>query len=125
MKRTLTIFLSVIIIIGLTACQNTESDLCALPSGTYYMMGEFEELMTPYLILNFEDHTFRMGAGGLVSYQECGSFVVSDNRITATSQSTVFVFEIKNNNTLILVDNGDNEFFKMPENSEYIFSNDS
>ena len=114
MKRTVALFLS-IIIIGLTACQNTESDSCDLPSGTYYpfgtyyMVGEFEELMTPYLALNFEDHTFGMGAGALVSYQEYASFIVSDNRITATSQSTVFVFEIKDNNTLILVDNGDNE----------------
>ena len=125
MKRTVALFLSIIIIIGLTACQNTESDSCDLPSGTYYMVGEFEELMTPYLALNFEDHTFRMGAGSLVSYQEYGSFIVSDNRITATSQSTVFAFEIKDNNTLILVDNGDNEYFMMPENAEYIFRNNS
>ena len=124
MKRTVALFLS-IIIIGLTACQNTESESCAHPSGTYYMVGEFEELMAPYLALDFEDHTFRMGAGSLFSYQEYGSFIVSDNQITATSQSTVFVFEIKDNNTLILVDNGDNEYFMMPENAEYIFRNNS
>ena len=59
MKRTVALFLSIIIIIGLTACQNTESDSCDLPSGTYYMVGEFEESMTPYLALNFGDHTFR------------------------------------------------------------------
>ena len=110
-----------IVAVSFVACQNAQSDPCELPSGTYYMVGEFEELMTPYLALNFEDHTFRMGAGSLVSYQEYGSFIVSDNRITATSQSTVFVFEIKDNNTLILVDNGDNEYFKMPNNSEYVF----
>ena len=88
------------------------------------MVGEFEEFMTPYLSLNFEDHTFYMGAGAVVSYAERGSFVVKDNEITATSQSTVFVFEIKDKNTLILVDNGDNEYFKMPENSEYVFHHD-
>ena len=121
MKKIVVAFLSVIVAVSFVACQNAQSDPCELPSGTYYMVGEFEEMMTPYLALNFEDHTFRMGAGSLVSYQEYGSFIVSDNRITATSQSTVFVFEIKDNNTLILVDNGDNEYFKMPNNSEYIF----
>ena len=120
MKKLLLLFLSVIVAVSFVACQNAQSDPCELPSGTYYMVGEFEEMMTPYLALNFEDHTFRMGAGSLVSYQEYGSFIVSDNRITATSQSTVFVFEIKDNNTLILVDNGDNEYFKMPNNSEYV-----
>ena len=121
MKKTVVAFLFVIVAVSFVACQNAQSDPCELPSGTYYMVGEFEELMTPYLALNFEDHTFRMGAGGLVSYQEYGSFIVSDNRITATSQNTVFVFEIKDNNTLILVGNGDNEYFKMPNNSEYVF----
>ena len=121
MKKIVVAFLFVIVAVSFVACQNAQSDPCELPSGTYYMVGEFEELMTPYLALNFEDHTFRMGAGSLVSYQEYGSFIVSDNRITATSQSTVFVFEIKDNNTLLLVDNGDNEYFKMPNNSEYVF----
>ena len=125
MKKTVVAFLFVIVAVSFVACQNAQSDPCELPSGTYYMVGEFEELMTPYLALNFEDHTFRMGAGSLVSYEEHGSFIVSDNRITATSQSTVFVFEIKDNNTLILVDNGDNEYFMMPENAEYIFRNHS
>ena len=121
MKKIVVAFLFVIVAVSFVACQNAQSDPCELPSGTYYMVGEFEEMMTPYLALNFEDHTFRMGAGSLVSYQEYGSFIVSDNRITATSQSTVFVLEIKDNNTLILVDNGDNEYFKMPNNSEYVF----
>ena len=86
--------------------------------------GEFEEFMIPYLSLNFEDYTFQMGAGALVSYQERGSFVVHENCITATSQTTAFVFEITDQNTLLLVDNGDNEYFKMPINSEYVFRND-
>jgi len=125
MKRIVIVFLAMIIVIGLMSCQNTKSDPCDLPSGTYYMVGEFEKFMTPYLNLNFDDHTFEMGAGDLVSYAEIGSFVVKDNKITATSQSTVFVFEITDRNTLMLVDNGDNEHFKMPENSEYVFDKEN
>ena len=30
-------------------------------------------------------------------------------------------FILNDNNTLILVDNGDNDYFKMPNNSEYVF----
>ena len=125
MKKSISLVLAIIVIIvALISCQSSQSDPCNLPSGTYYMMGEFEELMIPYLSLNFEDHTFRMGAGALVSYQEQGSFVVHENCITATSQTTAFVFEITDQNTLLLVDNGDNEYFKMPINSEYVFRND-
>lgn len=121
MKKIIVAFFSVIVAVSFVACRNAQSDPCELPSGTYYMVGEFEEMLTPYLHLNFDDYTFSMGAGGVVSYAEIGSFVVKENKITATSQSTVFVFEIKDNNTLILVDNGDNEYFKMPNNSEYVF----
>ncbi|MBR2860831.1 MAG: hypothetical protein IKB86_03235 [Clostridia bacterium] len=120
MKKLSLLFLTVIIAVSFVACRNTQSNPYELPSGTYYMVGEFEEMMTPYLYLNFDDYTFLMGAGVLLSYAEIGSFVVKENKITATSQSTVFVFEIKNNNTLILIDNGDNEYFKMPNNSEYV-----
>ena len=120
MRKLSLLFLTMIVAVSLVACQNTHSDPCELPSGTYYMVGEFEEMMIPYLYLNFDDYTFSMGAGALVTYAECGSFVVKENKITATSQSTVFVFGIKDNNTLILVDNGDNEYFKMPNNSEYV-----
>jgi len=121
MKRVAVLFLAMFIAIGLTACQKTQSDPCDLSSGTYYMVGEFEEMMTPYLYLNFDDYTFSMGAGLLVSYAEIGSFVVEENKITATSQSTTFVFEIKDKNALVLVDNGDDEYFKMPEKAEFVF----
>ena len=100
MKKVVVAFLTMIIAVSFVACQNTQSDPCELPSGRYYMVGEFEEMMTPYLHLNFDDYTFSMGAGALVSYAENGSFVVKENKITATSQSTVFVFEIKDNNSL-------------------------
>ena len=124
MKRMVAFFLSMIVVLGLVACQNTKSDPCDLPSGTYYMEGEFDEFLTPYLQLNFEDHTFHMGEGDVISYAERGAFIVKGNRITATSQSTVFVFEITDKDTLVLIDNGDNEKFKMPENSEYVFRHD-
>ena len=122
MKRTIAFVLIVIICLGMLSCRksNTDSDPCSLSSGTYYMVGEFEELMTPYLSLDFDDYTFSMGAGALVSFQAQGTFTVKGKSLVATTQISTFVFEITENNTLILVDNGDNEAFQMPENSEYV-----
>ncbi|MBQ9805588.1 MAG: hypothetical protein IJW49_03670 [Clostridia bacterium] len=125
MKKALVIFLTVFICVSFIACQYDELDPINLPSGTYYMVGDFEEYMTPYLSLNFEDHTFSMGASASISYAEHGSFVVEGTRITATSQSTVFVFEVTEKNTLILVDNGNNEYFKMSLNSEFVLQEEA
>ena len=122
MKRTIAFVLIVIICLGMLSCResNTDSDPCSLSSGTYYMVGEFEELMTPYLSLDFDDYTFSMGTGALVSFQAQGTFTVKGISLVATTQISTFVFEITENNTLILVDNGDTEAFQMPENSEYV-----
>lgn len=121
MKKLLLAILFFVIYMNLFSCQNTDSDPCNLSSGTYYMVGDYEELMTPYIGLNFEDYTFRMGAGALVSHQEYGDFIVENDTIKATSQSTTFVFQITDSNSLVLIDNGDNEYFEMPENSEFVF----
>ena len=58
MKKIVVAFLSVIVAVSFVACKNAQSDPCELPSGTYYMVGEFEEMMTPYLHLNFDDYTY-------------------------------------------------------------------
>ena len=126
MKKLFLTILFFTICLNLFSCQNINSDSCNLSSGTYYMLGNYEELMTPYVALNFEDYTFRMGAGALFSYEEHGEFIIENDTIKATSQSTIFIFKITDNNSLVLIDNGDNEYFQMPENSEFVFrENDS
>lgn len=51
-------------------------------------------------------------------------YEVENGTIIATSQSTTFEFEIKDKNTLVLIDNGDNEYFKIPINTQFVFSKD-
>ena len=63
-----------------------------------------------------------MGAGSTVSFQAQGSFSIEGNSLVATTQISTFVFEIKDSKTLILIDNGDNEFFQLKENTEFIHS---
>ena len=89
-----------------------DSDTTPVFSGSYYAVGDYEEMLTPYLSLDTDNNEFRFGAGSVVSYQEYGSYKIADGKIIATSQSTTFEFEIKDKNTLILIDNGDNDFFK-------------
>ena len=77
-----------------------------------------------YLSLDTDNNEFRFGAGSVVSYQEYGSYKIADGKIIATSQSTTFEFEIHDKNTLILIDNGDNDFFKIPINTQFVYSED-
>jgi hypothetical protein len=93
-----------------------------LRSGNYYAVGDYEEMLTPYLGLDTDQKTFSFGAGSVISYAERGNYAVVDGSIIATSQSTTFQFEIVDKNTLILIDNGDNEYFKIPVNTQFVFS---
>ena len=98
------------------------SDTTSVLSGNYYAVGDYEEMLTPYLWLDTNENKFSLGAGSIVSYAENGFYEIVDGKIIATSQSTTFEFEIKDENTLVLIDNGDNEFIKIPINTQFVFS---
>lgn len=121
MKRMICITICLIILSACVGC-SSNGDRVTLTSGNYYADGDYEEMMTPYLWLDTEEHTFSMGAGSVISYAENGTYQVEDGKIVATSQSTTFVFEIKNSKTLILIDNGDNDYFKIPLGTEFVYS---
>ena len=121
MKRVISFFICLILLISFSGC-NTDNDSTLLHSGNYYAVGDYEEMLTPYLWLNTDQKTFSFGAGSLISYAEHGNYAVVDESIIATSQSTTFQFEIVDKNTLILIDNGDNEYFKIPVNTQFVFS---
>ena len=50
--------------------------------------------------------------------------MVVDGKIVATSQNTTFEFEIEDKKTLVLIDNGDVDGFKIPVNTKLVFSKD-
>ena len=121
MRKILSVFLMLTICLLPVSCQNADSNSYGLSSGHYFLNGDYEEPLTPYLQLDFEDHTFAFGEGLIVSYAERGSFKMQGNKLKATSQNTVFIFEMVDENKLILIDSGDAKAFQMHENSEFIF----
>lgn len=123
MNRMLCIVVCLITVLFCVGC-NSNNDSTDLMSGNYYVQGDYEEMLTPYLWLNTEDYTFSMSRGSILSYADNGTYKVSEGKIIATSQSTTFVFEIKNSKTLILTYNGDDGYFKIPLQSEFVYSNE-
>lgn len=119
MKRSafLAVFLS--LLFAFVGC-HVNNSTNALASGNYYAVGDYEELMTPYLYLDTEDNTFAFGPGAVVSFAIHGSFEVKDEKLVAASQSATFVFEIQDEKTLVLQGNG-YEYFTLPDNTEFVY----
>lgn len=124
MKKIVSLCMCFLLALTFFGCKQDEINEIDLSEGTYYMTGDFEDLMIPYMSLNFEDNSFAFGAGQLVSFAENGSFTVKDGMLIATSQTTKYIFRIKDSKTLVLLDNGNNEFFSMPENAEFVHIRD-
>ena len=121
MKRTLCCLISLFMFFSFVGCN---SDTPPVLSGIYYVKGDFEEGLTPYVSLSLDDNTFSMGAGSLVSFAANGSFTIEEDTLVATTPIATFVFNIADSNTLVLVDNGDNEYFQLAEDSEFVYSDD-
>ena len=103
---------------------NSNIDAVTLTSGMYYAEGDYEVGLTPYVSLSFDDNAFRIGTGSLFSFAAYGSFETSGSTLIATTQISTFVFEVKDPKTLVLIDNGENEYFQPAENTKYIFCGD-
>ncbi|MBQ2675978.1 MAG: hypothetical protein IJF54_01065 [Clostridia bacterium] len=121
MKRILCCLICLVMLFLFVGCNSNTTPVL---SGIYYVKGDFEEGLTPYVSLSLDDNTFSMGAGSLVSFAANGSFTIEEDTLVATTQIATFVFNITDSNTLVLVDNGDNEYFQLAENSEFVYSND-
>ena len=119
MKRVIYYLICLLMLFSFVGCNsNTPSVL----SGNYYAEGDFEEGLTPYVQLSLDDNTFSIGAGSLVSFSAYGSFSIEKDTLVATTQIATFVFDITDSNTLVLVDNGDNEYFKTPVNTRFVYN---
>ena len=122
MKRLLCCVVCIVLIFSFIG-SNSDSNNSVL-SGNYYAVGDYEEMLTPYLWLDTNENKFSLGAGSVVSYAENGSYEIVDGKIIATSQSARFEFEIQDKSTLVLTDNADNDFFKIPTNTQFVYSID-
>ncbi len=116
MKHFFIIVLCFISILTLAGCNSYN-----LRSGYYFLVGDYEEGVTPYVNIDYKDNSFTFGEGLILSYAEHGSFTVQDERMTATTQNTTFVFEIKNSSLIILIDCGEYEPLISYEGSEFTY----
>ena len=121
MRQLAALILCVALLCACAGCGASEPAM-EVKDGCYFLAGDYEEFTTPYLWLHTEDQTFYHGAGTIYSYAERGSYEIEGNRLIATSQRTTFVFEILDENTLIVVGNGDSGAFRPPENGEFVYS---
>jgi len=96
-----------------------------LKPGYYYLVGEYEEWTTPYVNINFDDDSFAFGEGAIISYAEHGSFKIKGEMITASTQNTTFVFQIKDASTIILIDCGNYEAFAKYEGSAFVYHSEN
>lgn len=120
MKRLLSLILCFILLISFSGC-NSNKEL--LKTGIFYTDGEFlvSDIMEfePYIIIN-EDKTFSLGMDTMLSFAEYGTYEIQDNKLIATSHSGFYEFEIKDNETLILVAIS-SDVLQIPLNKQFVY----
>ena len=121
MKLMTCYFICLLVLLSFVGC-NTDTN--PVLSGNYYAVGDYEEMLTPYLWIDTDKNVFSLGAGSIISYSEHGKYEIADGKVIATSQITTLEFEIIDKNTLAMIDNGDNEYFKIPINTQFLYSED-
>lgn len=119
MKRIICCLICFLTLLSAVGCS---SDTTPVLSGNYYAVGDYDEMLTPYLSLDTDNSKFSFGAGSIVSVALYGSYKITDGKLIATSRDTTFEFEIKDNNTLVLIDNGEKEIFEIPQDTEFEYS---
>ena len=123
MKRLLFLILCAAVLFSCVGCGTGEPKL-TVKGGGYYLVGDYEEFSTPYLWLNTENQTFHLCAGAVFSYAERGEYEIKGNQLIAVSQNTIYIFEIQDENTLIIRENGESWAFQPPVNGEFRYSED-
>lgn len=106
-----------------TGC-NSENRAPELYSGHYYAIGEYKSGLTPYVLIDTDNKDFSICEGHLVSYAEIGTYEIRDGKLTATTQTTTFTFEIKDAKTLVLVQIGEDLFTLLPIGTQFVYRKD-
>ena len=120
MKRHITAFLIIETILMLVGCNSETPKLC---NEQYNAVGDYDEFMTPYIKLDTDKNEFRLCSSAIVSYSEYGTYKETKGTLIATTQNTTFAFEIKNEKTLVLIDNGGYVNLQIPINTQFVFNN--
>lgn len=120
MKRTLCCIICVLVLCSCIGC----NQLPTVVHGNYYAVGNYEYGLTPYILLIPSKNEFDFGGGSLISATIGGTYRINEDRIIASTKNCIFQFEIKDKYTLVLVENGNENYFKVPLNTQFVFSKD-
>ncbi len=94
-----------------------------LEQGTYYCTN-VPDKSTQYIHINLTDSTFYIGGDTFSSYREQGTIKVENGKLFASSEASTYVFEIKNNKTLILIENAETFPLYLHKNAKFILKNE-
>ena len=113
--------ISILLFTGCNSNLSKNSDIPVLLTGSYEAVGDYEETKTPYFYINIEKKEFLFAPGSWVSYAVPGTYEVKNGEIIATSPKTTYIFKIIDAKTLKLIDNGDDNNFRMPVDTQFLF----
>lgn len=123
MKYFACILTFLVLLSAFSGCEKNKTDI-SISSGNYYAVGEYEEMLTPYLWIDADKNEFAFSAGLLVSYAETGSFEINSGRLIATSQRRTLAFSIRDDETLVMIGDSGNDFSALSIGSEFVYSKD-
>lgn len=106
MKRIFAILVCSFLIFALCACENT-----SLPSGNYYLDGDYETGATPYIHLDTENKLYSYSQGDVFSSSLNGTYEIKDGHLIATLGTSIYEYEIKDENTLVRIGVGFEETY--------------
>lgn len=122
MKKLTGIFLCFIILVFSVGCSNNTT---TVKDGYYFAEGNYDKGLTPFIRFNIEHQTFSTSSGLYYDYIIWGNYEIKENILIANVEDNRhpnFKFEIKNQNTIVLIDNEDGRMYEDLINQEFKFS---
>ncbi len=121
MKKILVLLIAAFSLLLLIGCNSNESTP-ALLAGNYVAVGDYEEMLTPYFFVNTEKNEFTFGCGVAMSYAEFGTYEVENEELIAASQRSTYRFEIKDEKTLVWLENAGDGYFSIPIYTQFVLN---
>jgi len=124
MKKKLAIGLAVVICLTavvLIGVSRTGKPV-QLRSGSYFLEGDGEKTMIPYLYMDQETNSAHLSGGMAMSYAETGTITRNGSQLLVETGTTTYVFRVQDENTLVLTDCTGENPFALPPEGELVYS---
>jgi len=122
MKKLLCIAMPFAMLLLFAGC-TSQKTAPKLPSGYFYAAGEDAEYLA-VVTIDTNEREFRIQDSHWSSYSEYGTYKIKSGKLTATTQNTRFIFEIKDENTLVLTQFADEVWDWLQTGMEFVYSED-